>query len=125
MNYSKLVIVSILMLILSCEALAQQPIVKPKTSSKYRKIFTIAGGGGGFALGMFAGLSAYDDAINSDKKVTTAAIVGGAGGAVGGYLLGRVLDKRRDRSNQANPRTVQLSPLLSTGTRGVHMSLSF
>ena len=48
---SKLVVVSILILILSSEAIARMPQrVKPKTSSKYRKIFTIAGGGGGFAL---------------------------------------------------------------------------
>jgi len=125
MNYSKLVIVGILMLILSGEVLAQQASVKPNTSSKYRKIFTLAGGGGGFAIGMFAGLSAYDDAIDSEKKVTTAAIVGGTGGAVGGYLLGRVLDKRRDRSNQSRQRTVQLLPLIFRDVRGAHISLSF
>jgi predicted MFS family arabinose efflux permease len=67
----------------------------------------------------------FDDAVNSEDKVNKAMLVGGVGGAVGGYFLGRVLDKRRDRANQARQRTVQLAPLLSKSTRGVHMSLSF
>ena len=125
MNYAKLVLLGILMLLISSETFAQQPGRNIEKSSKYRKIFTITGAGGGFAVGMFAGLAKFDDAINSEDKVTKAALVGGIGGGVGGYFLGRVLDKRRDRANQARQRTVQLSPLLSTGTRGVHMSLSF
>jgi hypothetical protein len=125
MNHSKLVLLGILMLLISNEAFAQQPAGHYEKSSRYRKIFTIAGGGGGFAVGIFAGLAQFDDAINSTDKVTTTAVVGGVGGAVGGYFLGRVLDKRRDRENLAHQRTVQLSPFLSKSTRGVHMSLSF
>jgi predicted MFS family arabinose efflux permease len=125
MNYTKLVLLGILIFLTSSEAFAQQPGGNIERSSKYRKIFTIAGGGGGFAVGMFAGLAKFDDAIYSEDKATKAALVGGIGGAVGGYFLGRVLDKRRDRANQARQRTVQLSPLLSSGTRAVHMSLSF
>jgi len=125
MNYSKLVMICILMSILSSEALAQQPASQPVPSSKYRKIFTIAGGGAGFALGMFVGLSAFDDAVNSEKKTTTAAIVGGAGGAVGGYFLGRGLDKRRDRANQQRQRSVLVSPLLTPAVKGAHLSLRF
>ena len=125
MNYTRLVLLGILMLLTSSEAFAQQPGGNIEKSSKYRKIFTIAGGGGGFGIGMFVGLDQFDDAINSEDKVTKAALVGGIGGAVGGYFLGRVLDKRRDRANQARQRTVQLSPLLSIYTCGVHMSLSF
>jgi hypothetical protein len=125
MNYTKLVLLGILILLISCEAFAQQPAGNIEKSSKYRKIFTIAGGGGGFAVGMFAGLAKFDDAVNSTDKITTTAVAGGVGGAVGGYFLGRVLDKRRDRTNLARQRTVQLSPLLSTSTRGVHLSLSF
>jgi len=125
MNSTKSVLLGILMLFISNEAFAQQPAATIEKSSKYRKIFTIAGGGGGFAAGMFAGLAKFDDAVNSTDKVTTTAVVGGIGGAVGGYFLGRVLDKRRDRANLARQRTVQLSPLLSKSTRGVYMSLSF
>jgi hypothetical protein len=125
MNYTKLVLLGILMLLISSKAFAQQPAGNFEKSSKYRKIFTISGGGGGFAVGMFVGLAKFDDAVNSTNKVTTTAVVGGVGGAVGGYFLGRVLDKRRDQANLARQRTVQLSPLLSKSTRGVHLSLRF
>ena len=51
--------------------------------------WTIGGAGAGFGVGLWAGLSAFDDAINSDRKVWTSAVVGAAGGAVGGYLIGK------------------------------------
>ena len=100
--------------------------MKTGESHKYRTIFTLAGAGGGFTVGVFAGLAKFDDAINSDRKVWTTAIVGAGGGAVGGYFLGRILDKRRDRADLRSPqRRVQVSPLLSTDTRGLHLSISF
>jgi len=49
--------------------------------------------------GLFAGLAAFDDATNSDRKVWTTAILAGVGGAVGGYFLGRALDKRGKSTN--------------------------
>ncbi len=49
----------------------------------------IGGAGAGFGVGLWAGLSAFDDAINSERKVWTTAVVGAAVGAVGGYLIGR------------------------------------
>ena len=61
-------------------------------------IWTVAGAGGGFNVGLWVGLTKYDDAINSDRKVWTSAIVGAAIGAVGGYLIGRSRADRR-RSN--------------------------
>jgi hypothetical protein len=51
--------------------------------------WTIGGAGAGFGVGLWAGLSAFDDAINSERKVWTTAVVGAAVGAVGGYLIGR------------------------------------
>ena len=51
--------------------------------------WTIGGAGAGFGVGLWAGLSAFDDAINSDRKVWTSAVVGAAVGAVGGYLIGK------------------------------------
>jgi hypothetical protein len=123
---AKWILIGILLLLISADALAQQPTAKPEMSYKYRTIFTIAGAGGGFTLGVFAGLAKFDDAVNSDRKVWTTAILGGAGGAVGGYFLGRVLDKRRDRADlRLQQRTVQVSPLLSTDTKGLHVSISF
>jgi hypothetical protein len=67
-------------------------------SQKYRTIGTIAGGGGGFALGVFAGLALFDDAMNSDRKVWTTALLSAAGGAVGGYFLGRAIDRSSSKS---------------------------
>lgn len=51
--------------------------------------WTIGGAGAGFGVGLWAGLSAFDDAINSERKVWTTAVVGAAVGAVGGYLIGK------------------------------------
>src|SRR5262249_14201949 len=75
------------------EVHSQVPAAKAE-SHKYRTVFTLVGGGGGFALGVFAGLAAFDDSVNSDRKVWTAALVSAAGGAVGGYFIGRSIDKR-------------------------------
>lgn len=67
-----------------------------KNSSKWRTILTIVGVGGGFTAGMFVGISAYDDAINSERKVWTTAALMSAAGGVGGFLLGRHIDKSRE-----------------------------
>jgi hypothetical protein len=75
----------------------QSPQPNQRESMTYRTIGLVAGAGGGFTLGLFAGLAAFDDAINSDRKVWTAALLSAAGGAVGGYFLGRHFDKRRSQ----------------------------
>ncbi len=59
------------------------------TSGRATVAWTIGGAGAGFGVGLWAGLSAFDDAINSDRKVWTSAVVGAAVGAVGGYLIGK------------------------------------
>jgi hypothetical protein len=56
--------------------------------------WTAVGAGAGFGLGLYAGLAAFDDAIDSDRKVWTAAIASAAGGAVIGYLVGRARGHR-------------------------------
>ena len=50
-------------------------------------------------MGLGAGIAAFDDAINSDRKVWTTAALSAVGGAVGGYFLGRALDKRTKKTN--------------------------
>jgi hypothetical protein len=76
-------------------AFAQAPPAGSGESHKYRTILSIAGAAGGFVLGALGGLAAFDDAINSDRKVTLAAVSSAAGGAVGGYFIGRAIDKRK------------------------------
>jgi len=52
-------------------------------------LWTVVGSGAGFGIGLTAGLAAFDDAIDSDRKVWTSAIVGAAVGGTVGYLIGR------------------------------------
>ena len=80
-------------------AFGQQSSPQSGESHKYRTTLALAGGGGGFAVGLFAGLAAFDDATNSDRKVWTTAILAGVGGALGGYIAGRTLDKRSKATN--------------------------
>ena len=51
--------------------------------------WTVVGAGAGFGVGLTTGLAAFDDAIDSDRKVWTTAIVGAAVGGTIGYLVGR------------------------------------
>ena len=64
------------------------PPAKASSSSK-RVIWTLVGIGAGFGAGLFIGLNAFDDAVNSDQKVWTSALVGAAAGGLAGGLLGR------------------------------------
>ncbi len=91
---SRLILCSMLMFFTCQWAQGQQSGTKNVESHRYRTLLTLAGGGGGFAGGLFAGLAAFDDATNSDRKVWTTAALSGVGGAVAGYFIGRALDKR-------------------------------
>jgi hypothetical protein len=64
--------------------------------------WTAVGAGAGFGIGLWAGLTAFDDAINSDRKVWTSAIVGAAAGGTLAFLLSR---GTRRPSPSATPRT--------------------
>lgn len=52
-------------------------------------LWTAVGAAAGFGVGVWAGLRAFDDAIDSDRKVWTTAILSAAGGGVAGLLIGR------------------------------------
>ena len=47
-----------------------------------RPLWTLVGVGAGFGAGLWAGMMAFDESINSDRKVWTSAIVGAAAGGI-------------------------------------------
>ncbi len=61
----------------------------PSPSKTKRIVWTLVGMGAGFGAGLFLGLNAYDDSVNSDRKVWTSALVGAAAGGLAGNLLSR------------------------------------
>ena len=65
-----------------------------RAQSRTEALWTVSGSGVGFGVGLWAGLTAFDDAVNSDRKVWTSAIVGAGVGAVAGYLVGRARTHR-------------------------------
>jgi hypothetical protein len=101
----------------------------PGESHKYRTIMTIAGAGGGFTGGVLLGIAAFDDAVNSDRKVWTTAIVGAVAGGVGGYFIGKTLDHHKRKTTAVTipiaASELQISPLLGPRTAGVQFGLSF
>ncbi len=96
MRYLNLAVALLVWTALSGTALAQQP---PGSGGR-TALWTSVGAGAGFGLGLFGGLVAFDDAINSDRKVWTSAIVGAAAGATVGYLITRT---RRHPSPSRHP----------------------
>jgi peptidoglycan/LPS O-acetylase OafA/YrhL len=76
----------------------------PKASSTTKRVvWTLVGAGAGFAAGVFIGLNKFDDALYSDRKVWTSAIVGAAGGAVAGALLSRPSKQSPSTSKAGQP----------------------
>jgi hypothetical protein len=61
----------------------------PGSGSGKRIAWTIVGAAAGFGAGLFLGLNQFDDAIDSDRKVWTTALVGAAAGGIAGGLLSR------------------------------------
>lgn len=83
---------------IASSARAQAPA--GSSTSRGSVVWTIAGAGGGFGIGLWAGLTKFDDSINSERKVWTTAIVGAAVGAVSGYFISRA---RSSRTSLAAP----------------------
>ena len=77
------------LLFLALGATAAQAQSAPQPHKSHAVVWTAVGAGGGFALGTVAGLSMFDDAIDSDRKVWTTAVVSAAAGGVVAFLLSR------------------------------------
>ena len=74
---------------LSADTSGPSPSPSTKGSGTKRVVWTLVGIGAGFGAGLFLGLNAFDDAVNSDRKVWTSALVGAAAGGLAGNLLSR------------------------------------
>jgi membrane protein YqaA with SNARE-associated domain len=86
-------------------------------------MWTAVGVGAGFGVGLWAGLTAFDDAVNSDRKVWTSAVVGAAVGGVTGYLIGRA---RHDRTRPSTTRMGSTDrPIDATLVRELARSVRF
>lgn len=107
-------------LMLACAPAHAQP---QSRSAGGQVIWTAVGAGAGFGVGLWAGLTAFDDAVNSDGKVWTSAVVGAAAGGVTGYLIGRA---RRDRTKASPSRTASIDrPLDAALVRELARSVRF
>lgn len=67
-------------------ALPSAPAPRAAATGK-RVIWTIVGAGVGFGLGAWVGFAKFDDATYAERKITTAAVIGAAAGAVLGATL--------------------------------------
>jgi hypothetical protein len=90
----------------SADSAAPKASSSRSSSTTRRVVWTAIGAGAGFAAGVFLGLNKFDDAIDSDRKVWTAALLGAAGGGVAGALLSRNVGskpKTGDTGPEKNP----------------------
>ena len=88
-----------LTIILTCALMSARPLATGESSSpqasgpprqgKGRVVGLIIGAGAGFALGLLAGFAWFDDAVDSDRKVWTTAVLLAAAGGTAGWLVGR------------------------------------
>ena len=82
------------------------PVQKSRSTGK-RVAWTVIGAAAGFGAGLFIGLNQFDDAIDSDRKVWTSALVGAAAGGVAAALVSRNVGRSpsvREQRHGAEPR---------------------
>jgi peptidoglycan/LPS O-acetylase OafA/YrhL len=79
---------ALLMLALTATLAHAQAAGSPRHNS-HPVVWTAVGAGGGFALGLLAGLRAFDDDVESEQKVWATAVAGAAAGGLVAYMLSR------------------------------------
>lgn len=105
------VVASIVIVLLASSPVLAQNSTAHRPGAPRRILWTVAGAGGGFGIGLFVGLNKFDDAINSERKVWTSAIVGAAaGGAIAWWLT-------RPRSASAQQSRHRCPKMLAEGAR--------
>ena len=102
---------------LAIPVLALVLISSADLSAKERHIGRIVGTIGGAVLGVFAGyLVSDDDAIEATKKMTRNAALLGTAGGVGGYFLGRAVDKRISYDVRPDPAHIRQAQVRAVDT---------
>jgi len=84
-------------------------------STTKRVAWTFIGAGLGFGAGLLVGLYKFDEAINSDRKVWSAALVGAVAGGVAGALISR--DQSQPRVYGRRPLTLNEQPIVGFSLR--------
>ena len=79
---------ALLMLALTATVAHARPAASP-SHQDHAIAWTAVGAGAGFGAGLVAGLGMFDDAVNSDRKIWTTAVVSAAAGGVVAFLLSR------------------------------------
>jgi membrane protein YqaA with SNARE-associated domain len=125
MERSRIFSLVLLIFFTANHAFAQAAATQSGDPHKHQTILTITGAAGGFATGFYIGRAAYDTP-DSQRKVWTASAISAAAGGVGGYFIGRAIDKRKTR----NRLTVGLdkfdvTPLVSKDTKGLYIVFGF
>jgi hypothetical protein len=113
---------TVLIGVLLCSTRAAAESQSAPRSNKKRIVWTLVGAGVGYAAGLMWGLSKFDDAIDSDRKVHTSAILGGVAGTIaGGVLSGNIANTPLRAAYPERDRTVQTTragPVFSKGSDG-------
>ena len=86
----------VLAILLSAPAAARAQATPAK--KRHAPAWIAIGAASGFGVGLWAGLTSFDQSIDSDRKIWTTALVSAAGGGVLAYLLTR---RRTDRTGAA------------------------
>lgn len=89
-----------------------------KRSAGKRAAWIAIGAAAGFGAGLFIGLNAFDDAVDSDRKVWTTALVAAAAGGVAGGLLSRSVGPSSAVGRPAAPKPAVPDVSWQTALRG-------
>jgi hypothetical protein len=97
-----------------------QSVTPSQSNPSQTTLWTAVGAGAGFGAGLWIGLTAFDDAVNSDRKVWTTAVLSAAGGGILGYLISRnrSAPQRARPINPRRPATLTTLPIVGAPPLG-------
>jgi hypothetical protein len=101
--------IALLALLVSSSAVHADDATAAARARSFKPVWTAIGAGAGFGLGVWVGFRKFDDAIYSERKIWTTAIVSAAIGGVLGFLV----DRRQARSS--NPSLTAPAPIAAPG----------